>query len=76
MNRSGDGLREKSQNRVIESRRCSSRIYACSGERAAFIPVLSSRKQGLETGGHAWIGEVRHAWRYPGNSRRRRPQSY
>lgn len=56
--------------------RCSSRTYACSGERAAFIPVLSSRKQGLETGGHAWIGEVRHAWRYPGNSRRRRPQSY
>lgn len=76
MNRSGDGLREKSQKRVIESRRCSPRIHACSGERAAFIPVLSSRKPGLETGGHAWIGEVRHAWRYPGNSRRRRPQSY
>lgn len=61
MNRSGDGLREKSKKKVIESRCCSPRIYACSGERAAFIPVFSSRKQGLETGGHAVIGEVRHA---------------
>ena len=51
----------RAKKRVIESRRCSPRIYACSGERAAFIPVLSSRKQGLETGGHARIGEVRHA---------------